>query len=386
MWDLRPSCDQYILLFSHRLISPRGPTHSPAMDDPMSKLSPEASHLFSVNMGTVQMVSLFAISAWNAIEVIIAIFDKFQKYRGVYFWSMQIAAWGILLHGISGQLRYSNRASTPSVSVPFVVGWMCMVTGQAVVLWSRLHLVVADTRHVRWVLWFIIANAFVLHIPMAVLFFLKNVKIPLGRIAYIYDRFQTSGFATQDTLMCAIYVREALRALKPVFESKGPQGRKIIYRIVFVNLIGIMLNILVIVVEFQFHYFVASGRIVAYSIKLKLEFHALTQLRDLTRTYSCTLCQGTHGNVSGSTDINIFDMLANSSPSQDTEAQTTSGVSNTVSPTPHSARSGTYDFHEAMRQTTSTVNSDESREGARTRMHSSDTHSTVEMTLLERPK
>ncbi|KAF4760301.1 hypothetical protein HAV15_006066 [Penicillium sp. str.  len=79
-------------------------------------------------------------------------------------------------------------------------------------------------------------------------------------------------------------------------------------------------------------------------------------------------------------------MLANSAPSQDTEAQTTSGVTNTVSLTPHSARSGTYDFHEAMRQTMSTVNSDESQEGARTRMHSSDTHSTVEMTLLERPK
>ena len=30
-----------------------------------------------------------------------------------------------------------------------------MVTGQALVLYSRLHLVVADVRKVRWVLWMI---------------------------------------------------------------------------------------------------------------------------------------------------------------------------------------------------------------------------------------
>ncbi|KAJ5508083.1 hypothetical protein N7527_010226 [Penicillium freii] len=358
------------------------------MDNPMNNLSPEASRLFIANMGTVQIVSMFAISAWNGLEVVVAIFEKFKKYRGIYFWSMQIAAWGILLHALPGQIRYSNLASPLSVSVPFVIGWMCMVTGQALMLWSRLHLVVADVRHVRWVLWLIIANVFVLHIPMAVLFFLANRNIPLGSAAYIYDRFQTIGFASQDTLLCAIYVREALRALKPVFESKGPQGRRIIYRILFINLIGIVLNILVIVAEFKFHYYVTCGRTLAYSLKLKLEFFALTQLRDLTRTYLCNLCQGANGNVRSSTDINIFDMLASSSPSQDTEAQTTSGVTstNTMSPTPHSTRSATYDFHEAMRQTMSTVNSDESQECGRSRMHSTDTHSTVEMTLLERPK
>lgn len=356
------------------------------MDNPMSNLSPEASALFLSNMGTVQIVSMFAISAWSAIEVIIAVFETFQKYRGLYFWSMQIAAGGILLHSIPGQIRYTNLAPALSVSVPYVIGWMWMVTGQALILWSRLHLVVADVRHVRWVLWLIIANVFVLHIPVGVLFFLKGYDTRFFRAAYVYDRLQTIGFACQDTLLCGIYVREALRALKPVFESKGAQGRRIIYRILFVNIIGIVLNMLVVAAEFQFHYYVASGRILAYSIKLKLEFLALTQLRDLTRTYSCTLCRGAHGNVSSSADINLFDMLATSPPSQDSEAQTSSGVTNTVSPIPHSERSGTYDFHEAMRQTMSTVNSDESQECSRPRMHSSESHSTVEMTLLERPK
>jgi hypothetical protein len=186
--------------------------------------------------------------------------------------------------------------------------------------------------------------------------------------------------------MCAIYVREALRALKPVFEYKGAQGRKIIYRILFVNLIGILLNVCILIANYKVHYIVISFKTVAYSIKLKLEFHALTQLRELTRTYSCTLCQGANGNPRGSSDINLFDMLANNPPSQDTEAQASSSGAGTLSPEPRSTSSGTYDFHEALRQTMPTVDSIESQANSRPRMHSSDTQSTMEMALLERPR
>ncbi|KAJ5499442.1 hypothetical protein N7453_008493 [Penicillium expansum] len=354
------------------------------MDTPISHLPPEVSAIFNANLMIVEVVAMFGIAVWNALEVLIAIFEKFQKYRGLYFWSMQIAACGILIHGIPASVRYTNRISSYSVAIPFVVGWICMVTGQAVVLYSRLHLVMTDIRHVRWVRWMIIANIFVLHIPMAALFFINFRGIPLGHAPKIYDRFQATGFAIQDTLLCAIYVCEALRALKPVFESKGAQGRRIIYRILFVNVIGISLNIFIIIAEYRLHYLVVSFRTLVYSIKLKLEFHALTQLRELTSTYSCSFCQGANGNTCGSNDINIFDMLANHPSSQDIEAQTGTGRARPVSPAPHSARSGTYDFHEALRETMSTVNSVESQESSRHRMHSSDAQPTVEMTFLER--
>ncbi|KAJ5795860.1 uncharacterized protein N7518_004400 [Penicillium psychrosexuale] len=359
------------------------------MDTSMSNLPVEVSLILNTNFTIVQIIAMFSIGAWNSLEVVICIFERFKKYRGLYFWSMQVAAWGILLHAIPGQIRYTQQASAIAMSVPFMVGWICMVTGQALVLYSRLHLVVADIRHVRWVLWMIITNFFILHIPMAVLFGLNVGNISCGPVSGIYDRLQATGFAIQDTIICAIYVREALRALKPVFESKGPQGRRIIYRILFVNLFGILLNVLILLAEYKVHYIVISFKTVAYSIKLKLEFHALTQLRELTRTYPCAFCQGANGNARRSTDINLFDMLANSPPSQDTEAQASSSAGTagrTTSPEQHSARSGIYDFHEAMRQTMSTMDIVESRANARPRMPSSDTQSSLEMALIERPK
>ncbi|KXG48526.1 uncharacterized protein PGRI_023960 [Penicillium griseofulvum] len=348
----------------------------------MSNLPAEVSAVLKANFTIIQITSMFSVGAWNSLEVVFGIFERFKKYRGLYFWSMQIAAWGILLHGIPAQAVFIQMADPITMSPLFLIGWVCMVTGQAVVLYSRLHLVVADIRHVRWVLWMIIANFFILHTPMAVLYCLNLANIPCDRPAAIYDRLQTSGFAIQDTVICAIYVREALRALKPVFESKGPQGRKIIYRIIIANLFGILLNVLVVVAEYKIHYIVISLKTVAYSIKLKLEFHALMQLRELTRTYPCALCQNANGSPRGSSEINIFDMFGRNSRSQETEMQTVVG---TTSPA-HSAHSGTYDFHEAMRQTLTTVNSMESQASARPHIHSSDTQSTAEMTLLERPK
>lgn len=56
------------------------------------------------------------------------------------------------------------------VSVTFIcLGWYCMVTGQSLVLYSRLHLVVR--RRLRWVLGMIILNAIVLHGGTTVLVF-----------------------------------------------------------------------------------------------------------------------------------------------------------------------------------------------------------------------
>ncbi len=49
------------------------------------------------------------------------------------------------------------------------ISWWCMVTGQALVLYSRLYLVVRDHRKIRWVLVMIITNFCILHIPIMIL-------------------------------------------------------------------------------------------------------------------------------------------------------------------------------------------------------------------------
>lgn len=358
------------------------------MDTVISSLPRQVSEILMGSFSVVEILAMFAIAAFTALEVILSIFERFKRYRGLYFWSMQVAAWGILVHAVVAQIRFMSYATNISMAIPFVIGWICMVSGQAMVLYSRLHLVVHDIRHVRWVLWMIITNFFILHTPMTALFFCLNLGDDrCARPAAIFDRLQVCGFAAQDTIICAIYIREALRVMKPICAIKGREGRRTINWLVLVNLFGILLNIMMIVTEFKLHFAAIGFKAIAYGIKLKLEFFALTQLRELTRTYPCTLCRGVPGNARVSSDINIFDMLAN-------RRQASNNTRNTTQPTsvgaggprsPHSRRGSMYDFHDALRQTVSTQSLNQSHTD--NSLHGrSDTRSTVEMTLWETPK
>lgn len=98
-------------------------------------------------------------------------FDLVKNHRGLYFWSMQDASWGILVQALPVIVCSVSQAPTLPASTPLLIGWYDMVTGRTVVLYSHLRLVLFHTSKVRWVLWMIIANVCILHVQMAAPFF-----------------------------------------------------------------------------------------------------------------------------------------------------------------------------------------------------------------------
>jgi hypothetical protein len=323
------------------------------MDAEVTSLPAEVGKFIMQNITVVEIIAMFSIGSYNALEVGITTFDCFKHYRGLYFWSMQVASWGILVHVMPAQIRYLALAPDLTTAIPFIIGWCAMVTGQPVVLYSRLHLVVSDMSHLRWVLWMIIGNFFVLNVPMTVLFLEVNIgNGRFARAAYIYDRIQVVGLCLQDFIICGIYIREALRALQPVFEVRGREGRKVIINLIVINVIVVILNILLIMTEFRAHFIQVSLKAVVYSIKLKLEFSILTRLRSLTRTYPC-VCQNQPGSPRRSSDINIFDVVSvRTCAMPDIEAPPIFPQA-LAPPRPSSVQNGTRDFHNALRETAS---------------------------------
>lgn len=373
------------------------------MDVTVNSLPKEIGEFLTRNFTIIEVVSMFSIGSWNAVEVGLETFDCFKYYRGLYFWSMQVAAWGILVHGLPAMARFLAIAPTMSTAIPFVIGWNAMVTGQPIVLYSRLHLVVTDKKRLRWVLWMIVGNFFVLNIPTTILFI--EVNVGHGRFAHaaaIYDRIQLVGFCIQDYIICSIYIREALRSFRLVFEMRGRDGRKVIIQLIAINLIVVIMNTILIVTEFKLHLIEVSLKTVVYSIKLKLEFSILTRLRALTRTHPC-LCQNQLGSPRQSSDINIFDVIA-AQPRTTPDIEAMAISMETSAPTrPSSIHNGTRDFHDALREAASTDNMSSNLPSSTTSVpypvslsFSSDgspTHHCVgsrstrsEMYLIERPK
>ncbi|CEJ59246.1 hypothetical protein PMG11_07877 [Penicillium brasilianum] len=232
------------------------------------------------------MAGFFTLACWNVIEISFSILSTFHRYSGLYFWSMVIATLGILLHAISSFLRYFALAPSFAMCFPICLGWYAMVTGQSVVLYSRLHLVTTHEHYPRWILYMIVFNFCVLHIPTTILFLGANNGVTSFVAPFnIYERIQLAGFAIQETIISALYVWETTTSLRPVLALKGPRGRRVIINVVVVNVIAVILDASLLTTEYTNHFDVQTTyKPVVYSIKLLLEFTVLNNLLAVIRT------------------------------------------------------------------------------------------------------
>lgn len=116
------------------------------------------------------MISFIAIALYNAFEILVRACMTFKKYTGLYFWSIAIALFGVFVYSIAEIVYFYQLTPNRVISVTLVtIGWYPMVTGQSLVLYSRLHLLVSNERWLRIVLGVIILDAILFHIPTTVL-------------------------------------------------------------------------------------------------------------------------------------------------------------------------------------------------------------------------
>ncbi|KAJ0134947.1 RecQ helicase TLH3 [Fusarium oxysporum f. sp. albedinis] len=196
------------------------------------------------------IAGLFAIACYNCVEILISLLSRFKRHDGLYFWSMVVATLGIVLHSIVVLLRYYSLGPNFLLCVFTCVGWYGM-----------------DKSKTRWVLWMIIINFFVLHVPTTILFLGSNTKDSSRYIGPF------------NTIISGLYIWETSRGLKPIFAVKKVMDRKMIRYLIIVNVLVILLDISLIATQFMSHFTIAmTYKPVVYSIKLKIEFVVLNKL------------------------------------------------------------------------------------------------------------
>jgi hypothetical protein len=103
------------------------------------------------------------------IELLVLVYVTFKRHSGIYFWSIIVTTFGLILQ-TTGYILKEFENSCPPVLVTIIckLGWVSNVSGFSIVLWSRLHLVVNDSRVLRGVLIMIIINGIACHTPIVV--------------------------------------------------------------------------------------------------------------------------------------------------------------------------------------------------------------------------
>ena len=155
-----------------------------------------------------------------------------------------------------------------------------MVTGQSVVLYSRIHLVVQNPKVFRMVLAMIIVDAIIFHFPTTVMTSGANSNYEniFVRPYRIMEKIQMTAFSLQETIISGIYAHAALRLYGPKYKAGNP---KPVVELLIVNIMIIAMDICLLGVEYAGLYTIeVVMKSLIYSIKLKLEFAVLTELKN----------------------------------------------------------------------------------------------------------
>ncbi|KAI0112019.1 hypothetical protein GGR51DRAFT_557200 [Nemania sp. FL0031] len=244
------------------------------------------------------VAGLYAIAIYNSIEIYISIFRTFRRRRGMYFWSMVAANTGIPILSVFNLLRYFNIAPPGPLSIMVNIGWWLMVTGQACVLFSRLHLVIGNPRKLRWILFMVAAIFMCFQVPTAILYsvisFKEREKTRATAAFDVIEVVQLVVFTLEEALLSGLYVYASRRTLKPMMIIRGPKVRALLHELVGLFILVIVLDLSLVVVQLaKLFYIQTTYKPLVYSIKLKVEAYVLNNLVTLLVDGRCTCQHGT---------------------------------------------------------------------------------------------
>jgi hypothetical protein len=254
-----------------------------------------------------------ALSLYNAIELLLLIFTTFTAYHGLYFWSLLVATTGLIPYAVGVVLLYFRLTHSAAGLVINNYGWWTTITGQSVVLYSRLGVVLGrgNERILRYVKWMIIVDAILYHVTTTVVVFgsyyaSPPAKEPFSR-AYIYvEKIQMTGFCVQEFIISGLYLWKTMDIVKTQAQPAQParsgstaseqsSGNKkrvarLMGQLFVINIVIVAMDIALLVVEYKdLHIPEVAFKGLCYSVKLKLEFAVLSRLVEVAgvkRTFS----------------------------------------------------------------------------------------------------
>ncbi|TLD15149.1 hypothetical protein PspLS_10647 [Pyricularia sp. CBS 133598] len=261
------------------------------------------------------VIVFFSVALFNVVELLFIIYTTFKRRTGLYFWSFIVATVCIIPHSVGFLVKYFGNHHDVGMIWAGVIffGWCGMVTGQSLVLWSRLHLVMHDRRRQRAVLIMIIVDAIICHGGVSVLIFGVNGHNPkpFVRPYAIFERLQVTVFSVQELIISGLYIYETAMLLRrekndcrqsgceTISSSSGAGGggeggrtlgrigyaawRRVLKHLIYISIMIILLDAPLLALQYADLYDLqTSYKALVYSVKLKLEFSILNRVIEVT--------------------------------------------------------------------------------------------------------
>lgn len=183
-----------------------------------------------------------ALALNNSLEMILLITTTFKRWRGLYFWSLSLCNLGVILYSIGMMMGYFNLGPRPLGSAILDIGWMIMICCQALVLYSRLGLLLDNAKIISAVKWMIIVTSCTLLPVVCILDFGTTYsKIAAFAEGYFYiEHLQMTFITLQELIISGLYVWKTMALLKII---SGPHTRSTVWQLLSINVIIIVMDV-----------------------------------------------------------------------------------------------------------------------------------------------
>ncbi|RDW84077.1 uncharacterized protein DSM5745_04403 [Aspergillus mulundensis] len=228
---------------------------------------------------------LLGIASFHVLEVLLAVFQTFERHQGLYFGSITVSL--VSLTGYIASLFMMHFSDEPNVlsaaGYVHVVSYATLLTAHILVLYSRLHLVLYSRRLLRWILVMIIATSAALgplHITTMSLYVSTFYSKRYYDLELTTEFVVVFGAMAREFFICGIYIVQAYCSFHPIAQMKGKTGRRVLMHLMLVQACAIALDI-GIAVQFSQPALrrAANGyNALMFSIKLKMEVAVLNSL------------------------------------------------------------------------------------------------------------
>ena len=222
-----------------------------------------------------------ALALYNSIEMVLLISTTFKRWKGLYFWSLTLCNFAVAAYALGMLLSYFQLCVHWLNKTILDIGWLAMITCQALVLYSRLNLIFDNSRLIAAVKWMIVFTSIFVLVPVVTLDFGSTYSSDQGFTAgyYYIEKIQLTIITLQELIISFLYVYKTVRLLHVISRTNT---RSMIWQLLFLNIIIISMDVAIVSLEylhFQLYQEVIKGFV--YSVKLKLEIHILSKLVDL---------------------------------------------------------------------------------------------------------
>lgn len=247
-------------------------------------------------------MAAFVGAAWYiCVELNVRLWFSYLRKKGLYFWACFVGTQGVLTQPLLIILADFGQIKNKYVAFTFIyLSWWMLVIPQSVVLYSRLHLIISNPKHNRYVLYMIIFTTIFISLPtMGLGVAAQASQIPHILAAnLIWDRVQVTIFFLQETIISILYIIETRRVLlnRSILGEEDETVRTVMRHLIYTNILVVFLDCSLLGMSYSPYFYVqAAFKPCVYGVKLRVEFSILNRLVSTLRGSLAHLKTGSSG-------------------------------------------------------------------------------------------